>query len=107
MRVYSNGLVNHGTDPFDAPLSEHVAICRAWIEKNCALRKSLNLRHSSYGLKHAVEHDSREANGGSSYSYVTNGAFIQAAIELGYTAVQCHLGSPNANFNMSFAPRVS
>ncbi len=102
MKVYSNGLNNHTSDPDESPSPVHVAICRAWIELNCAPRKSINTRHSSYGLKHVVEVDSRGPQG---YEYVTNGAFIQAALDLGYKAVRCHYSSPNAHFNMSFAPR--
>lgn len=47
---------------------------------------------TSYGLKHLAAH---------TVGYVTNGAFIAAAIAEGYEVKQCAPGSPNAWFNLS------
>lgn len=58
------------------PLQEEVEACKRWIIKFCKKRKSFNRDRHSYELKHKVE---RWAN-----YYVSNGAFIKAACELGY-----------------------
>src|SRR5687767_4703646 len=51
--------------------------CADWIRANVTPRKTINRSRSSYGLKHDVERASGRA-------YVTNGAFIAAAIGLGF-----------------------
>lgn len=51
---------------------------------------TINRRHSSYGLKHWVER--RDCK------YVSNGAFICAAIHMGF---RFEADGPNAQFNMS------
>lgn len=58
------------------PVACEIAGAEAWIKERCWPRKTWNPDWSSYGLKHIME----EENG----LYVTNGAFIQAAINLGY-----------------------
>ncbi len=55
--------------------------------------ESINERHSSYGLKHMVEQD-RDID------YVTNGAFIAAAIHAGFK-YKLAPHSPNVMFNIS------
>jgi hypothetical protein len=72
------------------PEQEQVELCKNWITKNCKPRKTINHNHSSYGLKHDVERDVGE--------YISNGAFIRAAIELGY---KYKVKSPNAWFAMT------
>jgi hypothetical protein len=61
-----------------------------WLEPVAKI-KTINERHSSYGLKHWVERY---------YSpyYCSNGAFIAAALLLGFKVYQ---DGPNASFNMS------
>ena len=49
------------------------------------------MKKSSYGLKHAVERNSK--------TYISNGAFIKAAIELEYAYKENDL---NGFFGMSF-----
>jgi hypothetical protein len=56
-------------------------------------RKTINLKSSSYGLKHGAERFS----GG----YVANGTLIAAALALGFSARPTHPDSPNAFFNIS------
>jgi|SRR5215203_473391 len=69
------------------PEQKQVDLSKSWIMKNCEPRKTINHNHSSYGLKHVVERDVEE--------YISNGAFIKAAIELGY---KYKVKSPNAWF---------
>jgi hypothetical protein len=71
---------------------EQVNICKEWIQKFCKERKTINPKVSSYGLKHEVE---AWAN-----NYIENGAFIAAAIDLGYRFKQDG-DSPNALFTLS------
>lgn len=49
----------------------------SWIKESIKPRKTMNLKHSSYGLKHIYEHDTG--------NYVTNGQFKGAMITAGYT----------------------
>jgi hypothetical protein len=79
------------------PERSEIDSCKEWIELYCKKRKTFNRNMSSYELKHIVEDYSeyhKERN------YVSNGAFIQAATELGYEYKPCHSGSPNAYFKM-------
>lgn len=52
--------------------------------------KTINRKHTSYGLKHIVEKD---------IGYVSNGVFIAAAIHCGFDFK--HDDTPNVMFNMS------
>jgi hypothetical protein len=71
-----------------------VGRCADWIKANTTPRKTINRDRSSYGLKHDVE----RASG----TYVTNGAFIAAAIGLGFSF---KTRGPNAYFNFGIRPR--
>lgn len=64
---------------------------KEWIYDNLNCRKSINYKHSSYGLKHIAEKGIDE--------YVSNGEFIGAMIEAGYEIKQ--ISSLNASFNIS------
>lgn len=68
-----------------------VAFCKDWISTWLMPRKTINTMRGSYVLKHMVEKDKS--------TYITNGAFIKAAIELGYKYKQ---NGKNAYFNVSF-----
>lgn len=59
------------------------------ILKDCKKEKFINRKASSYTLKHLIE----------SYlsTYISNGAFILAATNLGFTA---NVNPPNASFNI-------
>ena len=61
-----------------------------WLRSREKL-KSINKKHSSYELKHMTEKE---------VGYVTNGAFIAAAIYLGFT-FEANGDSPNVWLNIS------
>jgi len=64
-------------------------------------RQTLNRSFTSYGLKHSVENFLRYT-GGFENKYLSNGAFICAAIHYGYNySPSDNRGSPNAIFNIS------
>jgi hypothetical protein len=63
---------------------------RQWLSQFGRI-KALNRRGTSCGLKHVAEHD---------IGYITNGAFIAAAIAEGFTVQRADDG-PNACFNIS------
>lgn len=73
---------------------DEVQICIEWLLAHDALnrRKTINTKHNSYGWKHVVE----RATG----KYVSNGAFICAALHLGYKIKRVDFRSPNAFFNI-------
>jgi hypothetical protein len=55
------------------------------------VNKTINRRHSSYGLKHLAEPE---------IGYVTNGAFIAAAVHCGFS-FETYPDSPNVCFGIS------
>lgn len=76
------------------PKREHIEFCKTWLienaeKKNVASDDCIN----SYGLKHRIE--------SSVGAYITNGACIQAAMDLGFRYWRDE-DSPNANFFMAF-----
>jgi hypothetical protein len=76
---------------FEADEYEMIRRCCDWIEKNVTPTHNIRTTISSYGFKHIVE---RETG-----AYVINGAFIVAAILMGY---QYRIrGGINACFNMT------
>jgi hypothetical protein len=72
-----------------AKVADFVA-ARQWIAANLTPIQGINLRHSSYGLKHLFEADAGR--------YVTNGVFIAALLACGFT-MQKH-PSLNPCFNV-------
>jgi hypothetical protein len=62
-----------------------------WLKANVQPTKTINKRHTSYGLKHLAEPD---------IDYITNGVFIAAGIIAGYPYAIVP-GSPNVPFGMS------
>jgi hypothetical protein len=86
---HRGNLGNYGAP--EKPPRLEVEICKLWIEEFIDVRKTINGERSSYALKHYVEE-------WADY-YIPNGAFIQAAIELGFNFES---SGPNAWFNMSF-----
>jgi len=64
-------------------------IC-GWLSSRGKI-KTINKRHSSYGLKHMAEKE---------IGYVTNGAFITAAIHCGFP-YELIPGDPNVFFGIS------
>ena len=73
---------------------EEFKICRDWLSTRAIrlARKTINTKCSSYTWKHIVE---RSAN-----QYVSNGAFICAALHLGFKMRRRDAISPNAWFNL-------
>lgn len=66
-------------------------LCKFWISKYIDRSKKVNKNRSSYGLKHCVEDWAGV--------YIPNGAFILAAVELGF---EYSVTGPNSHFNMRF-----
>ena len=62
-----------------------------WLRENIQPIKTINTKHSSYGLKHVAEKD---------VGYITNGVFIAAAMIAGYP-YKIEYGSPSPYFGMS------
>ena len=62
-----------------------------WLRSNVEPIKTINRRHSSYGLKHLAEKFSPNL-------YLSNGVFIAAAMIVGYPF---ELDPPNAMFGIS------
>jgi hypothetical protein len=63
-----------------------------WIYANAEMRKRINKRYSSYGLKHIAERWAKE--------YISNDSFIEAMIRCGYNIQRCSPTSPNYWFNI-------
>ena len=84
--ITANGLA----DAVDRlPAAVEIETCERWLRECAEPRKTINARAYSYYLKHVVEN---WAN-----LYISNGAFIQAAVNLGYRYARTGL---NASFNM-------
>ena len=86
--------------PGDPPDLLEVLHCEAWIAEFCHPIKAISNRTFSYSLKHRAEDWQYERV----HQYVSNGAFIQAAVNLGYRYKR---DSPlNAYFNMGIKKSV-
>lgn len=72
-------------------------LCCQWLQ-DCQQRKTINTTFSSYKLKHMVEAWAKRT--GRDDYYVSNGAFIAAAIHMGFEWQQ-DFDSPNVRFNIS------
>jgi hypothetical protein len=70
------------------------ALCD-WIHQNIQPRKTANLYHTSYGLKHIFQHDTG--------TYVYNGQFKAAMLRCGYKPVDDH----EQNWNYCISQRSS
>ena len=64
-------------EQFDLLEDDKKEILLSWIRDNLEPRKAFNEYHSSYGLKHIVEHMTGQ--------YYYNGAFKGAMLKAGYT----------------------
>ena len=71
--------------------AERVAATVEWLRQNVEPIKTINRKHTSYGIKHIAEKD---------IGYITNGVFIAAAVIAGYP-YEIVPGSPNVPFGMS------
>lgn len=96
-KITTNGFITTRTPSGEDPEAEQVALCVEWIAEFADYSKAWMTRHSSYGHKHRVErwtarHGSRQ--------YISNGAFIVAASQLGYELKRERANSPNAVLKM-------
>ena len=82
----------YDSDKHTSPKREEVEICQQWIEKFCKPIKIFNPDIYSYSLKHTVAKWAGK--------YISNGAFILAAINMEYKIQGAGNRSPNAIFNM-------
>lgn len=73
------------------------SVCCEWLQ-GCTTRKTINTSFSSYRLKHMVEAWAKKI--GLDDNYVSNGAFIAAAIHMGFDW-KPDFDSPNVRFNIS------
>lgn len=80
------------------PDESEIEVCTAWLRKFADPTPRIRRKHTSYGLKHAVERWTAREQG--TRGYVSNGAFIEAARRLGYRIEPTSPGSPNAFFNI-------
>ena len=101
LAVEAVGLVASGPAADLESLAEgaEVALCREWIQAFCRPSKDVTTNRSSYGYKHDVERWVRSKSGAS--HYISNGAFILAALAEGFRCAPTEPGSANAHFNMS------
>ena len=91
--VTENGVSD---SPDTLPDRHQIEHCEAWLREYAQPQQAINYSVFSYYLKHVVEKCQRE--------YISNGAFIRAAMNLGYR-VETISGSPNCYFNMEFRKR--
>jgi len=70
-----NGFVNTKAEATPIRDNEMVEMVEEWLKEN-AIKSKRKHKHSSYKLKHDVEADL--------HTYITNGAFIQACLNLGF-----------------------
>jgi hypothetical protein len=75
----------------DVAISEEIVVAEAWLRGMTHTAK-INTAYTSYGLKHMVERWSGD--------YVCNGAFIMAAVRLGFQ-IQYIQRSPNVWINVA------
>ena len=76
--------LRHGVD--------EVRLAHLWLERQTRIQR-INASHTSYGLKHLAEHDLGH--------YISNGAFIAAAVMSGWKVQRASPDSPNACINIS------
>lgn len=82
----------HGVEEFGRAL--------AFVEARCRPTKAITTHAGSYGYKHMAENWHRRELGDTADCYVSNGAFIAAALALGYRHQRLP-GSPNCLFNFA------
>jgi hypothetical protein len=82
---------------------KQVEICKQFLLEFCEKTDRINKDGTSYGLKHAVEQwtSVKKYHSWWNYDYVTNGAFIRAALDLGYRCEYAYGIGPNVYLNIS------
>lgn len=95
------------------PNAAQVEACCEWLRRWAMPTATISLRRGSYALKHLVENASAQTGvvhlqtdrhgrrWGGRYLYVSNGAFITAALLEGYQMRQAGPDSLNAFFNLT------
>jgi hypothetical protein len=79
--------------PIISSNQEEVILCKDWLKKYAWPLSRINKSHTSYYYKHVVE--------ACVDRYISNGAFIQAAISQGYGYIISG-GGPNCFFNIKY-----
>jgi|TARA_R110002124_G_scaffold45705_2_gene137972 hypothetical protein len=83
-----------GFGEYEKPINEfEIQQAVKWLEEVARDRSTVNRKITSYGWKHIAEKNSER-------KYISNGAFIFAAIKLGFL-VKCIEDGPNAYINIS------
>ena len=87
---------------------KQVEICKQFLLECCKKTDKINKGGTSYGLKHIVEYWTIVKNNRNQgeYDYVTNGAFIRAALDLGYRCEYAEGIGPCVYFNISFTKPI-
>lgn len=87
--------------PDRAQVAEAKRFIKAWADQT----KTIRTATGSYGLKHDAEKWSYERKGKGepgACGYISNGAFIQAAVDMGIPMKPARPGNPNAFFALSW-----
>jgi len=108
--IDKRGVIGPDYPKAGTPDQRQIYWCKKWLELHVEPypnKDSWNLRISSNNYKHAVERwlgdKLRAEEGAKEGNYITNGAFIVAALEMGFKARPA-CGYPDAYFN--FRPNV-
>lgn len=97
LQINADGLPFKDTIDRPPPDANEVAVCRHWLRANMRPTRGVMSRVHSMDLAGAVE---RETG-----IWVSVGALIRAALELGYRARRVAPRSVNAHFNMAWRSR--
>lgn len=89
MEIDAEGVVWR-REKVEPPDPEEIRACRLWLRRRARKLKTINHKANSYVLKHWMHSETG--------AYAGNGAFIAAALSLGYRVH--HERGPNAFFNM-------
>jgi len=104
LTIDTNGFYYPGKRNFREIRPEQVKTAEAYIKSHFWRIKTINRRCGSYRLKDWAEKwgalMNKDFNTNIFEPYISNGAFIQASKNLGYTIVPQYSMSPNAYFNM-------
>ena len=103
-QLQGNGLAPFGVGgtPGRIDLGQ-VDLAIRWLDYH-GRRATINPKYSSYGLKHMAEKTAAILRP-NAIPYISNGAFIAAAIHLGYRVAQI-LDTPNVRVNISMKKKI-
>jgi hypothetical protein len=102
-KLSGNGLTSKWQDGPTPVDRGQVDLAIRWLGYH-GRRVTINPKYSSYGLKHAAENTAPILRP-NAIPYISNGAFIAAAIHLGYRVVQI-LDTPNVRINISMKKKI-